>query len=250
MELLKDAAAGEPVAGLTEIFGGGVVAVLPDALFVEDLHQHVGADGEGEAGVEEVARVDDDGSAAAFGPEGAERIQEVVDGAVALEQVHVFDAAEVAVEGSGEDDDGDVGAAAAKESGDLGAELAGSEVVVEDGDVDVVEELGGLFDGGGRDALVSVLAEDGGAEMEVIRLVVQQQNAYGLVARARHLVKDARDAVGRLNHRSTPFMMLLIYDYSHHLVGYFSLDFMSRINSGRRLKRATERSHWRLSMAG
>ncbi len=122
---------------------------------------------------------------------------------MALEQVHVFDAAEVAVERGGEDDDGDVRAAAAKESGDFGAELAGAEVVVEDGDVDVVEELGGLFDGGGGDALVAVLAEDGGAEMEVGRLVVEQQDTYGLVARARHLVKHARDAVGRLNHRST-----------------------------------------------
>jgi hypothetical protein len=209
VELLKDAAPGEPIAGLTKIFRGGVVAILPDALLVEDLDQYVGADGEGETGVEEVAGVDDDGSAAAFGAERAEGIEEVVDGAVALEQVHVFDAAEVAVEGGGEDDDGDVGAAAAKESCDLGAELAGSEMVVEDGYVDVVEELGGFFNGGGRDALVSVLAEDCGAEMEIVRFVVQQQNTYGLVARARHLVKDARDAVGRLNHRSTPFMMLL-----------------------------------------
>ena len=138
--LVEDAAAGEPVAGLAEVVGGGVVAVLPDAALVEDLDEDVGADGEGDAGVEEVARVDDDGSAAAFGAEGAEGGEEVFDGAVALEEMHVFDAAEVAVERGGEDDDGDVGAAAAQESGDFGAELAGAEVVVEDGDVDVVEE--------------------------------------------------------------------------------------------------------------
>ena len=165
---------------MAEIFGGAVVAVLPDAVFVEDLDEDVGADGHGDAGVEEVAGVDDDGCAAAFGFEGAEGVEEVFDGAVALEQMHVFDAAEVAVERGGEDDDGDVGAAAAEESCDLGAELAGAEVVVEDGDVDVVEELGGFFDGGGGDALVAVLAQDGGAEMQIGGLVIEQKDANGL----------------------------------------------------------------------
>ncbi len=151
-------------------------------MVVEDLDEDVGADGEGDAGVEEVAGVDDDGSAAAFGVEGAEGGEEIFDGAVALEEMHVFDAAEVAVERGGEDDDGDVGAAAAKEGGDLGAELAGAEVVVEDGDVDAVEELGGLFDGGGGDALVAVLAEDGGAEVEIGGFVVEQEDAHRLSA--------------------------------------------------------------------
>ena len=106
---------------------------------------------------------------------------------MAFEEVHVLDAAEVAVEGCGEDDDGDVRAAAAEERGDLGPELAGTEVVVEDGDVDVVEELGGLFNAGRGDALIAALAEDGGAEVEVDGLVVEQEDADGLSGRALHL---------------------------------------------------------------
>jgi hypothetical protein len=200
LQLLKDAAADEPVARLTEIFGGSVVAVLPDAVFVEDLDEDVGAYGEREAGVEEVAGIDDDGSAAAFGSERAKGIEEVFDGAVAFEEVHVFDAAEEAVERGGEDDDGDVGAAAAEEGGDLGTELAVTEVIVEDGDVDVVEELGGFFDGRGRNALVAVLAKNGGTENEVVGFVVEQEDAYWLGVSVRHQVKGAWDAVGRLNH--------------------------------------------------
>src|SRR3984885_2751757 len=178
--LLKDVAADEPVAGLLEVVGGGIVAVLPDAVFVEDLDEDVGSDGAGDAGVVEVARVDDDGSAAALGFEGAESVEEIFDGAVAFEEMHVFDAAEEAVEGGGEDDDGDVRTTAAEERGDLGTELAGAQVVVENGDVDVVEELGGLLDGGGGDTLVAVLAEDGGAEVQVGWLVVEQEHADGL----------------------------------------------------------------------
>ena len=94
---------------------------------------------------------------------------------MALEQVHVLDAAEVAVERGGHDDDGDLGAAPAQIGGDFGAELAGAEVVVEDGDVDLVEELGGFFDGGGGNACVAVLAQDGGAEMQIGWFVVEQQ---------------------------------------------------------------------------
>jgi hypothetical protein len=200
MQLLEDAAADEPVARLTEVFGGSVVAVLPDAVFVEDLDEDVGADGEGEAGVEEVAGVDDDGSAAAFGSEGAEGVEEIFDGAVAFEQMHVFYAAEESIERGGKDDDGDVRTAAAQEGGDLGAELTVAEVIVEDGDVDVVEEFGGFFDGGGGNALVAVLAKDGGAENEVVGFVVEKEDANGLGVPVRHEVKGAWDAVGRLNH--------------------------------------------------
>ena len=67
----KKILAGEPLARLPEIVGGGLVAVDPVAGGIEDLHQHVGADGEADAGVEEVAGVDDDGNAAALGLEGA-----------------------------------------------------------------------------------------------------------------------------------------------------------------------------------
>jgi hypothetical protein len=79
VELLKDAAAYEPVARLAEVFGGGVVAVLPDPVLVEDLDENVGADGERETGVKEVASVNDDGGAAAFCAEGAESVEEILD---------------------------------------------------------------------------------------------------------------------------------------------------------------------------
>ena len=65
-ELLLDAAADEPVAGLAEVFGCSVVTVLPHALFVEDLDENIGTDGHGDAGIEEVAGVDDDWRATAF----------------------------------------------------------------------------------------------------------------------------------------------------------------------------------------
>jgi len=173
VQLLKDATAYEPVAGLAEVVGSGVVAVLPDAVFVEDLDEDVGANGEGEAGVEEVASVDDHRGAAAFGTEGAQGVEEIFDGAVAFEEMHVFDAAEETVERGGEDDDGDVGASAAKKCSDLGAELACAKMVVEYGDVDAVEEFRSFFDGGGGNALVAVLTQNGGAKVEVGRFVVK-----------------------------------------------------------------------------
>jgi hypothetical protein len=204
-----DIAADEPVAGLLEVVGGGIVAVLPDAVFVEDLDEHVGTDGAGDAGVVEVARIDDDTGSAALGFEGAESVEEIFDRAVALEEMHVLDAAEVAVEGGGEDDDGNVRAAAAEEGGDLGTELAGAEVIVEDGDVDGVEELGGLLDGGGRDAFVAVLTEDGGAEVQIGGLVVEQEDADRLNGRS---VREGRGAgkVGGFSHGSAPYPLLFI----------------------------------------
>jgi hypothetical protein len=93
--------------------------------------------------------------------------------------MHVFNAAEEAVEGGGEDDDGNVGAPASKQSGDFGSELTCAEVVVENGDVDVVEELGCFLDCGGRDALISMLPKNGGTEMQVAGLIVKQEDAHG-----------------------------------------------------------------------
>jgi hypothetical protein len=121
---------------------------------------------------------------------------------VAFEEMHVFDAAEVLIDGCGEDDDGDVGTAAAEEGGDLGTELAGAEVVVEDGDVDVVEEFSGLLDGGGRDALVAPLAEDGGAEVQVGGLVVEQKDADWLNGGSQGLGGRVGEVVRRVNHWS------------------------------------------------
>jgi hypothetical protein len=118
---------------------------------------------------------------------------------VAFEEVHVLDAAEVLVEGGGEDDDGDVWAAAAEKGGDLGAELACAEVVVEDGYVDVVEEFGCLFDAGCRDTLIAALTEDGGAQVEIDGLVIEEKDADGLGV-ALHLERVVRNGFGRLKH--------------------------------------------------
>src|ERR1700677_3605084 len=197
--LLKDVAADEPVAGLLEVVGGGIVAVLPDAVFVEDLDEHVGADGTRDAGVVEVARIDDDTRSAALGFERAERVEEIFDRAVTLEKMHVFDTAEEAVKRGGEDDDGNVRTAAAEERSDLGTELAGAEMVVENGDVDVVEELGGLLDGGGGDALVAMLTEDGGAEVQVGGFVIEQEDANRLNGRSLGPWRHAGEVVGRFS---------------------------------------------------
>ena len=56
--------------------------------------------------------------------------------------------------------------------------LAGAEVVVENGDVDLVEELGGFFGGGGRERGVAVLTQNGAAKMQIDRIVVEQQNRH------------------------------------------------------------------------
>ncbi len=119
---------------------------------------------------------------------------------MAFEQVHVFDAAKVTIQRCGENDDGNVRAAAAEKRGDFGAELAGSEVVVEDSDVDIVEEVCGFFDSGGGDALIAMLTQDGGAEVEIGGFVVEQQNTHGLRVSVRHSMENAGDAVGRFNH--------------------------------------------------
>jgi hypothetical protein len=108
---------------MAEVFGRRPRCSEPVAGGVEDLDQHVRADGERDAGVEEVARVDHDGRAAAAGLEGAQGGEQVVDRAVALEQMHVLDSAEAALERGGHDDDGDLGAALAQLGGDFGAEL-------------------------------------------------------------------------------------------------------------------------------
>jgi hypothetical protein len=47
------------------------------------------------------------------------------------------------------------------------------------------------------------LTKDGGAENEVVGLVVKEQNADWLGVPVRHEMKGAWDAVGRLNHGLT-----------------------------------------------
>jgi hypothetical protein len=161
----------------------------PDAVVVKDLNEDIGAESERDAGVEKVAGVDDDRRATALGLKRAEGRQEVFDGAVALEKMHVLGASEVALERSGEDDDGDVRAAAAEVGGDLGPELPGAEMIIEDRDIDIVKDLGCLLNGGGRDALIAVLAKDGSAEMQVGRLVVQKEDT-NVLSLCRHTPAD------------------------------------------------------------
>jgi len=162
---------------MAEILGSGVVAVEPDATVIEYLDEDIGADREGYAGVEEVAGVDDNRSAAMFGFESAESSEEIFDRAVALEQMHVFGATEEAVECCGENDDGNVGTAAAQKIGNFGAELSSPEMVVKHGYIRAVEEFSRLFDGGGGKAVITVLPQDGRAEEEIIRFIVQQKDA-------------------------------------------------------------------------
>jgi hypothetical protein len=49
-------------------------------------------------------------------------------------------------------------------------------MVVEHGDVDAVEDLSRLFDGGGRDAVVSVLTKNSRPQMQVCGFVVEQEH--------------------------------------------------------------------------
>jgi hypothetical protein len=97
---------------------------------------------------------------------------------MALEEVHVLDSAEVSLERGRHDNDGNLRASAAKLGGDFCAELAGAEVVVEHGDIDLVEELVGFFDSGSHEGVIAVLAKDCGAEMQVDGIVVEQQDGY------------------------------------------------------------------------
>ena len=172
----EEVAARKPLAGLAEVGGRRLVAVEPVAVGIEDLDQDIRPDGEGDAGVEEVARVDHDGRAAPAGLKGAQRGNQVVHGAVALEQVHVLDSAEAAVQGSGHDDDGYLGTALAQLGGDCCAELAGSEVVVEDGDVNLIQEPICFLDRGGGESCIAMLAEDCAAQVKVHGVVVEQQD--------------------------------------------------------------------------
>ena len=57
--LVEDATAGKPVPGLAQVVSGGVVAILPDTMIIEDLHKDISADGKRNTRVEEVAGIDD-----------------------------------------------------------------------------------------------------------------------------------------------------------------------------------------------
>ncbi len=112
---------------------------LASRIWSEDVR----TDGEGDARVEEVAGVHDDGGAAATAPgTSAEGGEQIVDGAMTFQQVHVLNSAEVAGEGCGHMIMmGTSGLCLRSLMGDLGAELARAEMVVEHGDVNLVQKL-------------------------------------------------------------------------------------------------------------
>src|SRR5271165_3595243 len=91
--------------------------------------------------------------------------------------MHVGDAAKLALQCRRQNDDGDMRAFAAKCLGYVSAELAGAEMVVEHRDVNGVQLGLGLLGGTSRDYLVSLLAQDSGAQNEVFFAVIEQQDA-------------------------------------------------------------------------
>jgi hypothetical protein len=88
--------------------------------------------------------------------------------------MHVLHAAKAPLERGREDDDRHLGTSLAQLGSHVGAETSGAEVVVQDRDVDAVQQLLCFFDrvGGLRD--VAVLAQDGRAQQQVFRMIVQQ----------------------------------------------------------------------------
>ena len=70
---------GNQVRSWPRICGAEFVDVNPIALRVENFQDHAVADSHLDAGVEKVARVDDDRLAAALGFEAAEGVDHVVD---------------------------------------------------------------------------------------------------------------------------------------------------------------------------
>src|SRR6185437_2638838 len=90
----------------------------------------------------------------------------------------VFDPAKTAFERCRHDDDGNLRAAATQLCRDLRAKLTCAKVIVQDGDVNLIQHQVGFLDGGRGDRGISVLTEDRGAEMQVYRIVVEQENTY------------------------------------------------------------------------
>jgi hypothetical protein len=62
---------------------------------------------------------------------------------------------------------------------DIGAKFSSAQVVVQHGNVDLIQQPLGLFNRAGRFGHISVFAQDGGAQQEIVRVVIQQQHANG-----------------------------------------------------------------------
>src|SRR5262249_31803371 len=62
----------------------------------------------------------------------------------------------------------------------VGSELPCAQMVVEYGNVYLIQKLARLFDSGSGFGQVPVLAEDGGSQQKVLWMVIQEQHAYRL----------------------------------------------------------------------
>ena len=162
----------EPIPWPLQQTGTGLVHIHPLPIGVKDLKHHVLADRHGDAGVEEVARIDHHRLSAMLGLKGTQRGDQIVDRAVTLEQVHVFHPAKAPLQGGGKDDDGHFRPAPAQNAGHLRTELARAQMVIEHGDVDLVDQLLRFADGARSVGYVTVLAQDGGSKEQIFWIVV------------------------------------------------------------------------------
>ena len=122
-------------------------------------------------------------------------------------------------------------------------------MVVEHGDIDVVDFGLRFFDGCGGDDFISLLAQDGGAQQQVLFEVVEQENADGTALAAL--------AAPPGNVRISPTSSLQVGWMRESAIWRLFLAPTSRpacepflANSGNLLKTATARSQLRFSMAG
>jgi hypothetical protein len=88
--------------------------------------------------------------------------------------------------------------------------LAGAQVVIEDGDIDGIEVLHRFLDGGGWETLVAVLAEDGGAEVEIVDFVVEEEDPDVPLAVGGCGTGWDGDLVGWLAHE-VPFIFITLW---------------------------------------
>src|SRR5512147_2821850 len=93
--------------------------------------------------------------------------------------MHVSDAPEATLECGRHDDDRNFRTALAERVSDFSAELSCAEMVVEHGDVDVMQLGYGFVDRTGGGYFVSVAAQDSSAEQKMVFEVVEEKNSNG-----------------------------------------------------------------------
>src|SRR5579871_544260 len=152
-----------------------LVGVEPVPIAVENLQHYVVAHGHGYARVEEVPCIHHHRLAPALGLERMEGRQQVIDRAVAFQQVHVFNPAELPFECGRENDNGNLRALVPKRLRDFRAEFPRAQMVVENGYIDVFQVNFSFFDRSAGDCFITLPAKDSRAEDEVVLPVIQQQ---------------------------------------------------------------------------